>query len=169
MDTKVIAIASVDRNWAAGYRGHLLIDNPDDLRRFSELTKGSTVVMGRKTFESLPQAAPLPHRKNVIMSKDTSFKPNGCIIVNSINELKSYIDTSNDQIIWIIGGEDIWMGTLDLIDECQITSHYCECENADTYFPNLDILDEWNIASIEGPYTTDSGIDYEYRTYRKLL
>ena len=169
MNTKVIAIAAVDKNWAAGYKGQLIINNPDDLKRFSELTSGQTVVMGRKTFESLPHSCPLPNRTNVILTQDTMFNPPNCVVLRSIEKLKEYIDGSNESVIWIIGGEEIWNETLSIIDECQITSHNIESDKADTYFPNLDQLEDWTITSIEGPYSTEDAIDYEYRTYRKVL
>ncbi len=168
METKVIAIAAVDENWAAGSKGHLLFDNAKDLKRFSDLTRNHTVVMGRKTLESLPESSPLPNRCNVVMSEDVNFIPHGCTVLHTIDELRHYIDTSNDEVVWIIGGEEIWRSCLPFIDECQITSHYESSENADTFFPNLDQLKEWTIASIDGPHTTEDDIQFEYRTYRKL-
>ncbi len=168
METKVIAIGAVDENWAAGFEGHLLFDNPEDLNRFADLTMGHTVVMGRKTFESLPNTSPLSGRVNVILTSDEFYDRPGCITLRNMKELEEFICDSDEEIIWIIGGQQIWDEALDLTDECYITSHRAKANQADTYFPNLDILDEWTIASIDGPHTTDEGIDYEYRIYRKL-
>ncbi len=139
MDTKVIAI----EKWAAGYEGQLLIDNSEDLNRFAELTMGHTIVMGRKTFESLPGNSPLSGRINVILTTDKFYERRGCITLNSIKELEEFIDESDDEIIWIIGGQQVWNETLDMCDECYITSHHTAADKADTYFPNLDDKDAW--------------------------
>ncbi len=164
--TKIRAIAAVDYKWAAGNEGCLLFNNSSDLKRFSELTRNHTVVMGRKTLQSLPLSCSLPDRENIILSKNPSWYCDNCKIINSIDDLKNHIHGTNDDLVWIIGGEQIWNQTIDLVNECYITYHYAKAPSSDVYFPNLDKLDNWRLISTDGPYKTQDNIDFEYRIYK---
>ncbi len=167
MANKLIAIAATDKAWHVGYKGNLLVNNSYDLKRFSDLTSHHIVVMGRKTFESLPGNTALPNRTNVVLSRNKAFNPEGVLILHSMRELEEYISSIHDRKIWIIGGQDVWEETLHMVDECLITYHHILAPQADTSFPNIDEMDDWTITSIEGRLETDEGIEFEYRTYRR--
>ena len=80
-------IAAADKTWAIGRDGKLLCHLPGELKYFKEKTTGKTVVMGRKTLESLPGSKPLPNRRNIVLTKDLSFEKEGCEIVHSVDKL----------------------------------------------------------------------------------
>ena len=82
-------IAAADKNWSIGKDGGLLCHMPGDLKFFKEKTLGKTVVMGRKTLDSLPGGKPLPGRTNVVLTRDENFHREGCIVIHSIEELLS--------------------------------------------------------------------------------
>jgi dihydrofolate reductase len=79
-------IVAVDNNWAIGYKNDLLISIPDDMKFFRETTTGNVIIMGRKTLNSFPNGKPLKNRVNIVITKDTNFKADGAIVVNSIEE-----------------------------------------------------------------------------------
>ena len=110
---------------AIGRRGELLYHISADLRRFKALTTGHTVVMGRKTFESLPKGA-LPNRRNIVVSRQTGFSAPGIEVAHSLEAALGMAD-SND--IYIIGGAEIY-------------------RQADTFFPAMP-LDDFTIDCIE--------------------
>lgn len=82
------AIVSIDEDWGIGKDNDLLVYNKDDLKYFKQLTERHTVIMGRKTLESLPAKKALPNRTNIVLSRDPNYKAEGATVVNSIEELK---------------------------------------------------------------------------------
>ena len=126
------AIAVLDRNWAIGRDGKLLCHIPGDLKYFKEQTLGKTLVMGRKTLESLPGGSPLPGRENVIISR-TLPESDEYIVKRSVEEVLEYCRGKD---VFIAGGETVYRQFLDYCDEFLIT-HIDEEFDADAYFPNL--------------------------------
>ena len=96
---KIALIAVVDEKNGIGNKNKLLCHLPADLKRFKELTTGHSIIMGRKTFESLPNG-PLPNRINIILTQNNCYKANGCFIVNSVNQalemVKEYCEGKKD-------------------------------------------------------------------------
>ncbi len=82
-------IAAADLNWGIGKDGNLLTHLSGDLKYFKQKTSGKVVVMGRATLESLPGGRPLPERTNIVLTSDTSFGKEGCIIVHGMEELSA--------------------------------------------------------------------------------
>ena len=125
-------IAAVAKNNAIGYKNKLLYWLPNDLKRFKSLTTGATIIMGRKTFESLPNGA-LPNRKNIVISRSVKALP-GCECYPS---LESALDNcKQDENIYIIGGGKIYSQAIDFADRLCMTEIDDIPDNADTFFPD---------------------------------
>ena len=128
----IYLIACIAKNRAIGYKNQLLYSIKEDLERFKQLTTGHTILMGRKTFESLPHGA-LPNRKNIVITHQ-DIRLEGCEVYNSIEEA---LAVSDDECIYIIGGESIYQQTIDKADKLFLTLVDDYPENADTYFPEV--------------------------------
>ena len=137
-------VVAVDKNFAIGREGKLLLHVPNDMRHFRSLTEGKVVVLGRKTLQTFPQGQPLPNRTNIILSRNKDFKVKGAIVVNSIEELMEEIKKYPSDDVCVIGGEQIYKQLLPFCDTCEVT--YFDREfDADAFFPNLDESGNWKI------------------------
>ena len=104
----MIAIAAVDKNWAIGNKGQLLISLPEDQKGvFKKYTAGHTVVFGRKTLETFPGQRLLPNRVNVILSRNFDFEKEGAVILHSVDELEDFLDLTADDV-YLIGGATMY-------------------------------------------------------------
>ena len=133
-------ICALAANRAIGLRGELLYYLPADLRHFKQLTTGHTIVMGRKTFESLPKGA-LPNRRNIVITRQADYERQGIEVFHSFEEALEAC--SNDGEVYIIGGESIYR---QMVDECDV-AHITKVDfayDADAHFPNLDGKPEWH-------------------------
>ncbi len=139
-------IAAVDKNWAIGKDNKLLVRIPSDQKFFRETTMGKVVVMGRKTFESLPGGLPLKDRTNIILTRDKSYRVKGATVMNSIAQLKIELRKYDSGDIYVIGGEKIYRQLLDYCDVAHITKINYSYD-ADAYFPDLDKNPEWQITA----------------------
>lgn len=144
-------IVAVDGNWAIGNNGDLLCKNPIDMKFFKETTTGKVVIMGRKTLESFPKQKPLPNRTNIVLSRNNEI--DGCIVVNSIDELLIKVKNYDDDDLFVIGGGQIYKELLPYCKKAYVTKMKNIFE-ADTYFPNLDELDDWEMV--------DKSEDFKY-------
>ena len=109
-------IAAVDRNWAIGNRGQMLVTIPADQQFFRQETMGKVVVMGRKTFESLPGRRPLDRRTNIILSRDPEYRVKGAQVFGNMDELLKELKAYRSEDIFIIGGQTIYEQFLPLCD-----------------------------------------------------
>lgn len=125
-------IAAVAKNNAIGYQNKLLYWLPNDLKRFKSLTTGHTIIMGRKTFDSLPKGA-LPNRRNVVISRTIQNLP-GCEVFPSLTEALSHCEADED--IYIIGGATIYEQALPLAHRLCLTEIADTPAQADAFFPN---------------------------------
>ncbi len=126
-------IAAAAENNALGKDNDLVWHLPDDFKRFKRLTSGHHIIMGRKTFESFPKL--LPDRTHVVITRKDDYKPEGAIVVNSLEEA---IRVSKlDEQPFIIGGGEIYKMSIDLSERIELTRVHGEFE-ADTYFPEID-------------------------------
>ena len=156
-------IVAVDKNWAIGYKGNLLISIPDDMKFFRTKTTGHTVVMGKNTLLSFPNSKPLKNRNNIVIALERDFTVDGAITVYSIDEaLEALKEFENDEI-YVIGGGSIYKQLLPYCDTAYITYIDKEFE-ADTFIPNLDEDDAWEITDRSGVLEYED-IKYEFRTY----
>ncbi len=137
MTIRVCAIAAMDEGRLIGREGKLPWNIPEDMKHFSSLTMGHTVLMGRKTFESLPaKFRPLPGRKNVVISRNSKLE--GVEVWDSLEKcLESYrsgaIPMSGDKL-WVIGGAEIYKATLNFWDELYLTLVHSK-HTGDAFFP----------------------------------
>ena len=155
-------IAAVDKNWAIGLKNKLLVRIPDDQRFFRETTTGKVVVMGRKTLESFPNGLPLKNRTNIVLTRDRGYEAKGAIVVHSLEELQKELEHYSSQDVYIIGGESIYRQMLPYCDVAHITKIDYAYE-ADSWFPNLDETEEWEIVADSEEQTY---FDLEYYFYR---
>lgn len=156
-------IVAVDKNWAIGKDNNLLIKIPGDQRFFRDHTTNRVVVMGRKTLESFPNGKPLRDRINIIITSDNNYKVDGGLVVHSIDEALEEIKKYKSEKVYIIGGQTIYEQFLDYCDIAYITKINYNYD-ADTYFPNLDAKDEWEVQE-ESEEQTYYDIEYKYYKY----
>jgi dihydrofolate reductase len=136
----VKAIVAADDDWVIGYQNKLPWHVPEDLKRFSQLTRGNTVLMGRATFDSLPaKFKPLPGRLNVVISRSLSSPSDNSFLVfrspeEAFNALQGEGLTLPSNVVWVVGGEQIYKATRPLWEELFVTrvkgSH-----KGDAHFP----------------------------------
>lgn len=158
-------IVAVDSNWAIGHKGKLLVSIPEDKQFFRRETTGKVVVMGRKTLESFPNGLPLKNRVNVVITKDKEYNVKDAIICHSIEEALEVLKQYNDEDIYVIGGESIYRQFLPYCSVAHVTKINYSYD-ADTYFPNLDEMDEWTIEE-SSDERTYFDLEYEFVKYVK--
>ena len=161
----VSAIVAVDNNWGIGYNGKLLERIPEDLKYFKELTNNNVIVMGRKTWNSLP-VNPLPNRTNIIITRNPIHFTtiNGAFRQSLEHTVKDMVAMKNDFNWFVIGGGQIYKELLPLCDRVYVTKIFKDHENVDTYFPNLDESNEWSPAFC-GPIQTYNDLSYQFWEY----
>lgn len=129
----ISVIVAVARDGVIGNDNGLIWHISEDLRRFKALTTGHPVVMGRKTFESIGR--PLPNRTNVVVTRRTDYRPEGCLVAGSLEDAVGRFDPSEE--VFIIGGAQIYAQAMPLADRLYLTeveADYC----GDTRFPDWD-------------------------------
>lgn len=158
-------IAAVDKNWAIGLNNKLLVSIPEDMKFFRATTTGKVVVMGRKTLESFPNGLPLKNRVNIVLTSDESFRVKGAVIVHSMEELLEELKNFKSEDVYVIGGESIYRQMLDLCDVAHITKINYEYQ-ADSYFPNLDEMEEW-VVTADSEEQTYFDLEFYFKKYEK--
>lgn len=160
------AIVSVTRDWAIGLEGGLLVHGKADMHRFVELTMGGTVLMGRKTLESFP-GGPLKGRRNVVLSRDPLYSPEGVECCHSIEEALAAVAPDDPNAVWLIGGASLYAALIDKCDRAYVTKNDVLLP-ADAWFPNLDADPAWQVEKVETGGVTKRGIPFEFVTYRHV-
>ena len=156
----IILIAAVAENNALGKNNDLLWHLPNDFKRFKEITSGHTIIMGRKTFESL--AKPLPNRTHIIITRQKDYKREGCIVVQDLEQAIAACPKAEN--IFIIGGGEIYSQSIHLADQLDITLVHHAFE-ADVYFPLIN-TEIWELTSEKANYKDEKHLyDYSYDTY----
>ena len=135
-------IVAVDKNWGIGCNGGLLFNIPEDMRFFKETTVNNVVVMGRKTFESLPGGKPLKDRANIVLTGNRGFKAEGAVVCGSVDGVLKEAEKYAGKDIYIIGGETVYREFLGYCGEALITKVFAE-RQADSFFPDMDKLPDW--------------------------
>jgi dihydrofolate reductase len=154
-------IVAIAENFAIGKDNRLLCHIPGDLKRFKQITLGHTVIMGKKTWESLPNK-PLSNRRNLVITDIPGEEIEGCVMTYSIEDAVMKADQSEEN--FIIGGGTIYRQFLPLADKLYLTRVYKTFE-ADTYFPEIN-FDEWILESEERfPAGPDHDFDFSYQIY----
>ena len=127
-------IVAIDKNYAIGKDNNLPWHLSDDLKLFKKYTSGYTIIMGRKTYESIGQ--PLPNRENIILTHNTSLIIEGCTVINDLKEIKKLHKSKTE--CFIIGGSTIYQSTLSLCHKLYLTEVNTIVKNADDFFPKID-------------------------------
>ena len=158
-------IVAIAQNGAIGYKGDLIYHLSADLRRFKELTTGHTVIMGRRTFESLPKGA-LPNRRNIVLTKQKGVSYPGAEVYTSIDEALSRC--SRDEKVYIIGGAQVYAQALSMADELEITLVHDTPAQADTFFPEFGNDSSWHLINREDHEPDEKNpFLYSFLTYRR--
>ena len=169
-------IAAVARNGAIGLGNELLWSEPEDQKHFRRVTLGSAVIMGRKTWDSLPaRFRPLPGRRNIVLTRDPTWQAPGALAVGSIGaalDQLSQLDPPNPLIpldvaprAFVIGGAEIYALALPLADTLVLTEIDADLRG-DTFFPAWDRAG-FSAVSSEA-HTSADGVGYRFVTYQKI-
>ena len=156
-------IVNVDKNWAIGNNGGLLISIPEDLRFFRDETTGKVVIVGRNTVKTFPGGRPLKNRKNIIVSTNKDLKVDDAVVVNSVEEALEAVKDYKSEDVYVVGGASIYKQMLPYCDVAHVTKSNFAYQ-ADTYFPNLDEMDDWVIEA-ESDERTYYDIEYTFYKY----
>lgn len=159
----VTLIAAASENNIIGKDNKLIWRLSDDLKHFKELTKGHFVIMGRKTFESMPKA--LPNRTNVIITRKTDYKAENAIVVNSLE--KALKVAENDNQPFVIGGGEIYKLSMEIADRIELTRVHTSIEG-DTSFPEIN-LEKWQEVKNEKRLKNEKNeYDFSFLRYDKI-
>lgn len=158
----------MDRDRAIGYKNRLLYHIKEDMARFRELTTGHTIIMGRNTYESLPNGA-LPHRRNIVISRTLSSLPD-CEVYSTLEEAlaactSSPAATSEEAEVFIIGGDSIYRQLLPLATRLYLTLVEASTPEADAFFPEIDMKD-WK--EMEKEMRNENGIPFTFLTLQRV-
>ena len=156
-------IVAISKNNAIGKNNNLLWHISDDLKRFKKLTTGHTIIMGKKTFDSLPNGA-LTNRTNIVITHNKDIKIPGCIMAYSIND--AIEKCNNDDEIFVVGGGSIYKQFLKFANKIYLTIVQ-ENFDADTFFPEIN-FNEWKIIE-QTDFLSDKKNKYAFSfiTYEK--
>lgn len=136
-------IVAMDENRVIGKDNGLPWHLPADLAYFKRVTMGHAIVMGRKTFEAIGR--PLPGRENIVVTRNRSFRPEGCLVLHSLDEVKQWAAGRNDEEVFIIGGAELFQATMPLADRLYVTKIFASFPG-DTFYPPIS-EQEWEIVS----------------------
>ncbi len=154
-------IAAISENYALGNNNKLLWHLPNDFKRFKQITSGNIIIMGRKTFESLPGV--LPNRTHIVITRNKEYKVSkNVIVVNSLKEALKLCPISKES--FIIGGGEIYKQSLKFANKLEITLVHHNFE-ADAFFPEINLKD-WQLVNKEHHYKDERhNYNYSFLTY----
>lgn len=163
-------IACVNKSRSIGNGGDLLYKLKGDLKRFKSLTNGNIVVMGRKTYESLPKK-PLPNRVNIILTKQKDYKAEGCIVKSSLSEILDLYDKEyQDKILYVIGGGEIYNLFLssDIVNSMELT-FVDDMTEGNVRFPNVFDETQWEINNDKTTYIDEeTNLKYHFSHFQRI-
>ncbi|WP_206109117.1 dihydrofolate reductase [Olsenella sp. SW781] len=165
MTCKLSAIVAVCDDWGIGLDGGMVVENREDMRHFVACTTGHPVIMGRRTLESFPGGRPLKNRRNVVLTRDASFSPEGVEVVHSAEEALDAV--ADEDEAWVIGGGQVYGLLLPHCAEAVVTRNHC-VRPSDTFFPDLDAHPDWELAEVRDGGVTPDGVPFDFATYRRL-
>ncbi len=147
---KVSLIVAMDNERGIGKNNDLMWHLPADMKFFRETTTGHIVVMGRKNYDSIPERfRPLPNRENAVLTRNTDFTAEGCIVFHSLQDCLDHYKNESDTTVFIIGGGQIYKEALELgvIEEMYVT-HVNHTFGADTFFPEIE-ESKWHVSEVQ--------------------
>ena len=155
-------IAAVARNGVIGIDNRLPWHLPADLKHFKALTTGHTVIMGRKTWESLPaKFRPLPGRRNIVVTRNAGYQAEGAVVTTS---LQAALAAAESGEAFVIGGAELYAAAMPLANRLQLTEIDASVEG-DTWFPAID-HHQWRESAREA-HRDEAGLDYAFVTYER--
>ena len=159
------AIVAAAPDWGIGDGRGMLYSIPGDLKYFREQTKGHTVIMGRKTLESLPGGRVLPKRRNIILSRDRKLKVPGAYVCHSVGELLSLLEALGEKDAFVIGGGEIYQKLLPYCESALVT----QVEQAppiqpSVFFPDLEEAG-WHLTKKSAPQE-ENGLTYTFTEWK---
>ena len=167
-DIETVLIVAVAENGVIGAKGTIPWRVRADVQRLKAMTMGKPVVMGRKTFESLPR--PLPGRTNIVVTRDPNYRAAGAVVTSSFAD--AHAIALGDALrrfateIAVIGGAEIYAQWMDGADRLEVTEVHARPEG-DTFFPAIDPAQWEEVARIRNPATAADSADFSYVTYRR--
>lgn len=163
---QLCGIVAIGDNFEIGYNGDLIWHIKEDLKRFKSVTMGHPVIMGRKTRESLPKA--LPGRTNIVITRNPDYSAPDTLTAHSLNDaLDIASNAEGSDIIFIIGGGQIYDEAFPILDRLEITHVYDSPENVDTFFPEIT-PDDWELTEKSDIYDTSTGLRYGFESYTRI-
>lgn len=164
MSCRLNAIVAVCDDWGIGLDGGMVVENREDMRHFVACTTGHAVIMGRRTLESFPGGRPLRNRRNVVLTHDASFSPEGVEVARSVEE--ALLRVADEDEAWVIGGGEVYRQLIGLCDRAVVTRNHC-VRPADTRFPDLDADPAWEVAETRPGGVTPEGVAFDFVTYAR--
>jgi dihydrofolate reductase len=159
----ITLIAAVAENNALGKDNQMIWHLPDDFKRFKQLTTGHTIIMGRKTLESMGRA--LPNRTNIIITRQKDYSYKGAVVVNSLKQALQI--APQDEEVFIIGGGEIFKDSMDIADKIELTYIYGISPEADAFFPEIDNT-KWELADeVYHPKDEKHKFEFAFQTFLK--
>lgn len=155
----MFAIVAVDNRWGIGREGDLLFRVSDDLKRFRALTEGHTVLMGRKTLESLPKQRGLPNRRNMVLTTNRAYTAENVELVHSPAEAVMLAPED----CWLIGGASVYRELLPVCQRVYVTRIDGD-GGADVFFPDLEHDRRWRLDK-KGDVQEENGLRFRYEEY----
>jgi len=166
-------IVAVDNEWGIGFKGDLLARVRGDLRNFASLTKGKVVIYGSKTLETFPEHKILKNRVNIVLSRRNNLEAEGALVAGSVDEALALAGKYDTDDVFVIGGQSVYTQFLEYCDCCFVTKFISSFEK-DTFFPDLDISEEWQLAYRSSVHISDpetdsvEGMKYFFTKYRRV-
>lgn len=157
-------IVAASENNAIGKNGQLLWSLPNDMRFFKNTTWGTTVVMGRKTYESVDK--PLPGRYNIVITTQPGWSANGVIVASGLQDAVEKAKATNCNEIFIIGGGEIYKQSMDIADRIYMTRVHAQLEG-DTYFPAIDDKVWKLVSNIDFDKDDRHAYNYSFQTWER--
>ncbi len=164
---KIALIAAMSTNRVIGINNDLPWHLPDDMKYFMNTTLGRTVIMGRKNYESLPpKYRPLPNRTNIVVTRQADYEAEGCSVVGSMEAAVELARANGEDLLFIIGGGQIYELGLDLADEVYLTEIEAHIDNGEVFFPELG--SEWVESSRKNHPADERHIySFDFVVYKK--
>ena len=159
---EIILIAAVGENGEMGHNNELLWHLPGDLPRFKQITMGSPIIMGRKTYDSIGKA--LPGRLNIVLTENLDWRAEGVTIANSLDKALDLAKAEDSGKAFVIGGGQIYKLFLAYATSLEMTEVY-DAPTADTFFPNFSGAE---FEEIKREYITDTEPKFDYVTYIRV-
>jgi len=159
---EIILVAAIGENGEMGHNNELLWHLPGDLPRFKEITMGSPIIMGRKTFDSIGHV--LPGRLNIVMTANTEWSADGVVVASSLDHALDLSEQEKTGKSFVIGGGQIYKLFLPFATKMEITEVF-DAPQADTFFPNFSDLE---FSEINREHNLDHDPKFDYVSYQRI-